>query len=89
MRIISNASYTANTKPLFKSLEKILNIWDLFEHQFDNFMFEFDHGNLPEVFNSLFVKINDTYAHNTRSACQGKLSVVAKSNTVRHGDAML
>ena len=52
-------------------------------------MFDFDHGNLPDAFESLFLKINDTYAYNTRSACQGKLSLVTKSNTVRHGDVML
>ena len=68
VRIISSASYTANTKPLFKILE-YLNIWDFFEHQFGNFMFDFDHGNLPDAFESLFVKINDTHAYNTRSAC--------------------
>ena len=55
MRTISNALYTDNTKPRFKSLE-ILNIWYLFEHQFGNFVFDFDNGNLPDAFDSLFVK---------------------------------
>ena len=88
VRIIANASYTANTKPLFKELD-ILNVWDLFDHQISCFMFDFDHGNLPEVFNSYFIKVKDTHSHNTRSAAQGKLSSKISANTFKHGNFML
>ena len=88
IRIISNASYTANSKPLFKELD-LLNIWDLFEHQVANFMFDFDHGTLPDVFSSYFVKVKEIHSYNTRSAAQGKLSSQINANTVKHGDTML
>ena len=86
--MISNASYTANSKPLFKELD-LLNIWDLYEHQVANFMFDFDHGTLPDVFSTYFVKIKETHSYNTRSAAQGKLYAKINANTVKHGITML
>ena len=52
-------------------------------------MFDFDNGNLPSAFDSLFKKINETHSYNTRSAGKGKLILTANSNTSKHGDLML
>ena len=53
------------------------------------FMFDYDHGNLPEAFSSFFSKINDIHTYKTRSASLGKLAYTVKPNTVKHGDSLL
>ena len=52
-------------------------------------MFDFDHGTLPEVFSSYFVKVKEIHSYNTRSAAQGKLSSQINAITVKNGDTML
>ena len=52
-------------------------------------MFDFDHGTLPQVFSTYFVKVKDTHSYNTRSAAQGKMSAKINANTVKHGNTML
>ena len=85
VRIISNARFNDHTEPLFKQLQ-ILKLSDLFKHQIASFMYEYDHNDLPEAFNSLFHKVN--HSSTTRSTSLGKLAL-RKTNPVRYGGSMI
>ena len=52
-------------------------------------MFEYDHGNLPICFNTLFNKISSIHSYGTRNATAGKLSENVSVNTTTHGFAMI
>ena len=58
VRIISSAKYTAHTSEIFKKLH-ILKLDDLFKAQTASFMWDFDHGTLPEAF-IVHVKNNES-----------------------------
>ena len=87
IRIISNSGFNDHTKPIFKKLN-ILNIRDVFKHQIALFMYEYEHGNLPIIFDSFFKKVKESHSYNTRSASLGQLTLV-KTKTVKYGGSML
>ena len=87
VRIISNAGYNDHTQPLFKELG-ILNIRDIFKHQIASFMYEYESGNLPTIFDSFFKRVNESYQYNARSASLSKLAS-SKTNKVKYGGSML
>ena len=68
-----NADYLAHKIPLFKNL-KILNVQQLFIHQYACLMWDFKHKNLHECFDSYFKNLNEVHDHYTRSAANSKLS---------------
>ena len=53
IRIVSNASFNAHTKPLFSEL-KILNFSNTLKCKLAIFMWEYDHGLLPACFSNYF-----------------------------------
>jgi len=67
VRIIANADYRAQTKPLFKRL-KILDIYDLHTLCIANFMFEYHHNLLPSCFDNLFLRNNQVHKYGTRNS---------------------
>ena len=83
VRIISNSSYLAHTAPLLKELG-ILNIEDLYQHQYALFMFDYDRGSLPKTFNSYFCKVSDVHSHQTRSSSSKKLALPVLANMNKH-----
>ena len=86
VRIISGESYTAHTGPIFKKLE-ILNLWDLYDHSFAKFMFDFHHNNLPDVFSDYFVRTNEIHNYNTRAHSKGSLHALLKPKNI-HGSLL-
>ena len=86
VRIISGESYTAHTGPIFKKLE-ILNLWDLYDHSFAKFMFDFHHYNLPDVFSDYFVRTNEIHNYNTRAHSKGSLHASLKPKNI-HGSLL-
>ena len=51
-------------------------------------MFDYDHGNLPICFNTLFTKTSIIRSYWTRNATAGKLSENVAVNTTTHGFTM-
>ena len=88
IRIISNASYTAHTKPLFDNL-KILNFKKSVIFQLSLLMWDQDHGDLPKCFQSYFQKTSELHSYTTRSSTQNKLSQNLLVNTNLHGKKSL
>ena len=88
VRIISNSSYLAHTAPLLKELG-ILNIEDLYQHQYALFMFDYDRGSLPKTFNSYFCKVSDVHSHQTRSSSSKKLALPVLANTNKHVNSLI
>ena len=84
VRLISNAAFTAHTKPLFDKL-KILNFDKTITFQFSLLMWEQDHGDLPQCFLDYFKKTSDLHDHCTRSSTQNKMSQNLLVNTDLHG----
>ena len=84
IRLISNAAFTAHTKPLFDEL-KILNFDKTITFQFSLLMWEQDHGDLPQCFLGYLKKNSDVHDHCTRSTTQNKLSQNLLVNTDLHG----
>ena len=84
VRLISNAAFTAHTKPLFDKL-KILNFDKTITFQFSLLMWEQDHGDLPQCFLGYFKKTSDLHDHCTRSSTQNKMSQNILVNTDLHG----
>lgn len=66
VRNICIAPYIAHSGPLFKSLN-VLTIFDLFDYQLGIFMFKFNNGNLPPIYNSYFHYRYNMHHYNTRS----------------------
>ena len=87
IQIISDESYTTHTGPIFKELE-ILNIWDLYDHSFANFMFEYHHNNLPDVFSDYFVRTNKIHNYNTRAHSKGDLYLTQRPSN-NHGSLLI
>ena len=88
VRIISSAKYTAHTSEFFKKLN-ILKLDDLFKAQTASFMWDFDHGTLPEAFNSYFTKVSDVHQHNTRASVNMLSHTVSLTNGVTHSSRMV
>ena len=84
VRIISDVEYNAHSIPHFKEL-KILNFDNILKMQLACLMFEYDHGNLPICFNTLFNKMSSIHSYGTRNATAGKLSENVAVNTTTHG----
>ena len=63
IRIISDSCFNDHTKPLFKKLS-ILNIRDVFKHQIATFMYDYESGNLPIIFDP-FLKLLRKVIHIT------------------------
>ena len=87
IRLISNAAFTAHTKPLFDNL-KILNFEKTINYQFSLLMWEQDHGDLPQCFLDYLKKTSDLHNYCTRSSTQNKMSQNILVNTDLHGKKM-
>ena len=81
VRIIGNVEYNDHSSPLFKEL-KILKFDDILKMQLACLMFDYDHGNLPICFNTLFTKTSIIHSYGTRNATAGKLSENVAVKTV-------
>ena len=66
VRIITNSSFLAHTKPLFISLN-ILPIYDLYKYNLGIFMFSFYKNLLPQSFDNLFSQNIQVHNYNTRN----------------------
>ena len=88
LRIICNATHNAHTAPLFIE-QKILNFKNVLNLQLSLLMWDYDHGNLPEVFNEYFTKARDVHNYNTRFSTKNKLSENVLVKTDTHGKKML
>ena len=88
IRIISSAPFNAHTEPLFKNLG-ILNFSKTLKFQFSMFMWQYDHGELPDCFKDYFKRVESTHSHNTRAASSKKLSENILVSTNSYGKNML
>ena len=66
VRIITNSSFLAHTKPLFFSLN-ILPIYALYEYNLGIFMFSFYKNLLPTSLNNMFTLNLHTHSYNVRN----------------------
>ena len=66
VRIISHANWKAHTEPLFKELE-IRPIEDINIYIIAQFMFRFNNGLLPEIFDNFFTTNDKIHSYDTRS----------------------
>ena len=67
IRIISFADFRVHSNPLFIRLN-ISKFNDIVKFQTALFMHDFDHGNLPDTFNSFFSLVSTRHNYNTRLA---------------------
>ncbi len=67
IRLCTHSHFLAHTKPLFHQL-KALNVYDIYKLQVALFVYKFDHGLLPDIFNKYFQKNHEFHTHLTRSA---------------------
>ena len=88
IRLISNAAFTAHSKPLFDNL-KILTLEKAITLQLAQLMWEHDHGDLPPCFQNYFQKTSDVHQYPTRSSNQNKLAQNIFVNTDLHGKKRL
>ena len=88
IRILSKAPHNAHTQPLFSKLG-ILNFDKTFELQLSILMWQYDHGKLPNCFNSYFKKIRSIHKHNTRASSSKKLSENVPARTDFYGKKSL
>lgn len=84
IRIIKGLDYHASTNSTYKEL-KILKVEDLRTHYLSNLMWEFDNGDLPTSFNTLFNYVKNNHNRDLRSSKQNKLSENVKINTEKYG----
>ena len=63
----------------------ILNFDKTFELQLSILMWQYDHGELPNCFNSYFKKITSIHTHNTRASSSQKLSENVPARTDFYG----
>ena len=81
LRAACKTHYLHPSLSLFIST-KTLNIFDLFEKNIATFMFNFQNGNVPIVFNQLFRTFESVHNHNTRN--KGNLYISKKrTNTAK------
>ena len=67
VRVISGAEFLAPTKQLFSDL-KLLNVDQLFSHQYACLMWDFKHNMLPKCFDHYFTSVQEVHSHYTRRA---------------------
>ena len=70
VRIITNSDYLAPTIQLFAKL-KILQLDDIYLHQYGCLMWDQDHGILPKCFNSYFKETSKIHEHKKMFKFQG------------------
>ena len=87
IRTISYAGYKDHSGPLFKQ-HNILKFDDIIKIQLACLMWDFDHGNLPNCFNTYFLHISEIHNYHTRNANAGNLSENVAVNTHVHGFSM-
>ena len=73
IRIITYSHYIAHTENIFKELH-ILPIDKVYVSRVGIFMYKQEHGLLPEVMDSLYIKTNAIHFHNTRNANKFRIS---------------
>ena len=88
IRLISNASHNAHTEPLFRQL-KILNFQKVLNFQLSILMWEYDHNDLPTIFDTYFEKAKNVHSYNTRFSASDKLAENILVNTDLHGKKLL
>ena len=88
IRIISKAPFNAHTKPLFKNLG-VLNFSKTLKLQLSMLMWQYDHRELPNCFNSYFKKLSSIHTHNTRASASNHLSENLLVNSDTYGKKML
>ena len=74
LRIINNSRYDDHTGPIFKA-KKILKLEDLIYFCNGNFMYDYHHKKLPEVFDSFFTKVDEVHSYNTRLASKSSFAL--------------
>ena len=67
IRIITFSYYREYTNPIFSKLN-IIKLPDLIFFHNAIFMYDYHHGNLPNVFNLFFTKVSQTHSYKTRLA---------------------
>ena len=87
MCAILGSRSTASLDPVYERLN-VLKFDEIFQFQYASLMYDQDHGNLPNCFNTYFRKVQDIYSHNTRMASSHKLSENVKFKTKTHGKSM-
>ena len=80
------AKTTLHTEAQFSKNSKF-NLWDLYDHSFAKFMFDFHHDDLPDVFSDYFVRTNETHSYNTRAHSKGSLCVSLRPKN-NHGSLL-
>ena len=88
IRIISKAPFNAHTKPLFKNLG-ILNFSKTLKLQLSMLMWQYEHGELPNCFNTYFKKVSSIHSHNTRASASNSLSESILVSSDTYGKNML
>ena len=71
--IKTNSHYISHTENIFKELH-ILPIDKVYVSRVGIFMYKQEHGLLPEVMDSLYIKTNAIHFHNTRNANKFRIS---------------
>jgi len=66
VRIISDSSYLCHTKPLFERFN-MLNIENLFKKECCIFMYKYNNGMLPKVFDNMFTDMKSIHDYDTRN----------------------
>ena len=74
VRLITFSNFIEHSNPLFIRLN-ILKFCDIVKFQTAIFMYDYHHGNLPEVFDSFFSRVNRRHNYNTRLAATTSYSL--------------
>lgn len=82
IRVIAGAKFSSPSEPLFKELG-ILNVDDLFTHQYACLMWDHQNGHLPLCFKNYFQNVSDVHNHYTRRAAKDKLCEIGYNT--KHG----
>ncbi len=88
LRIISNVTYNAHTKPLYKS-NNILTVMDTHNLHVSKFMFQLHHNILPSVLSQMFTPNFVFHSHNTRTRnnphIQQRRTAIAQKSIIHTG----
>ena len=85
LRIITFSDIKTPSRPLFQKLE-MLNIFEIVKLQLAEITFKHSKNQLPSIFTSLFIDMNDIHQHNTRSKSNKNLFIPRKNlNYGQHG----
>ena len=66
-RIAAFSKFTAETRPLFRSLIFLLTIYELNSYLLPLFMYSYVRGQLPPSFSDYFLENNTIHSYDTRS----------------------